>query len=194
MEVNPVDRSVTVERGAWAVEIRFEEIADRLEPVSLRISPAPGRRVRAITTTAVRRLNVATLIAQARAELLRAGAGRARLDEDAARAEVERRLARSTGRLRLDADHWIQVARVYTEARGAGAWPTRAVEQAFGVSYSRAAKYVNRARELGLLTKAGKGKASGTVHLAETPAAPGTRARLTAEGTVTRAPKGRGKR
>jgi len=170
VEVNTAEGSVSVARGAWVVEIRFDVIDQRLEPVMLKISPAPGRRVRPITTTAVRRMNVATLIAQARAELLRAGVGRARLDDDAARAEVERRLARSAGRLRLDADHWIEVARVYTQGRIVGA-PTRAVEQAFGVSYRRAAKYVNRARELGLLTKAGKGRASGTVHLAETLAA-----------------------
>ncbi|HYZ12233.1 MAG TPA: hypothetical protein VFA08_01310 [Actinomycetota bacterium] len=172
----------------WALLFQFDWIEDRLEPVGLTISPVAGRKRRPLTTTAVRRLNVASLIGRARGALLRAGVGMAEIDDEAAREELERRLTKS-GLTRLGADHWIRVAAVYAEARRKGEAPTRAVERAFGVSYGRAAKYVSRARELGLLTRAGKGKASGTVHLAAAGPTPRKHARLSADATVTKAKK-----
>jgi hypothetical protein len=68
------------------------------------------------------------------------------------------------GRPRLyDAEHWSEVAKVYTEA-----WrstderrraPTRAVAEHFTVAKSTAAKWVARCRDLGLLPPTSKGRA-----------------------------------
>ena len=203
MEVNPKTRTVRLgprkDTGQWVVQLRFEildEQAQVLECVEMSILSPKGRKPRPLDANSVRRLNTASLIHEAREALLAAGAGEAMLDAERLRQTAERGLSRSR-RSRLGSDHWVRVAEVYTEARRAGDPPTIAVMEDFGVSYSRAAKYVGRARELGLLTKAGKGRASGTIHYAEarlTLARQSGQPRGSAEAEVTKAKKERSPR
>ncbi|HXF72749.1 MAG TPA: hypothetical protein VNO79_09105 [Actinomycetota bacterium] len=184
MEVDVERLTVRFTERSWVVELRFEEIAHRLECVGLQLQPAEAHRPRPLTTSAIRRLRVATLIDRGREALLSRGVGPATaFDAEAATAEVERHLAET--RYRKPLSHWVRVAEVYARAVRAGNAPTKAVAQEFGVSYTRAAKYVTRARGLGLLTKEGKGQTSRPVHLgrAELRAS----ASLVAEGEVTEA-------
>lgn len=53
--------------------------------------------------------------------------------------------------------HWIEVAAVYTKAYKRQQAPTKAVADHFGVSKSTAAKYVAKARHLGLLPETKRG-------------------------------------
>ena len=57
-------------------------------------------------------------------------------------------------------EHYAEVARVYTAAWRSGASPTKAVEAWGSVSYPTAAKWVAKARTLGLLPPTTKGRPS----------------------------------
>ena len=56
-------------------------------------------------------------------------------------------------------EHYAKVAEVYRKAWLEGRPPTKAVEKKFGVSYSYAAKKVQKARELGFLPATTRGRA-----------------------------------
>lgn len=61
-----------------------------------------------------------------------------------------------------DAEHWREVARIYSEAWQAGDDPTTAVARHYYVSKSTAAKWVAKARnQLGLIPTTEKGRARG---------------------------------
>lgn len=69
----------------------------------------------------------------------------------------ESRAGRS-GPKKLDAHHFLTVAEIYAEAAKRSNKPTQAVADHFVISKSAAAKQVARARGMGLLPKAQKGK------------------------------------
>ena len=76
--------------------------------------------------------------------------------------ESLRRLRGDKGRRgRYGPDHWAAVARTYLRAYEFGEPPTQAVAEKFSVSKSTAAKWVAKARKLGLLGETTKGKAGG---------------------------------
>jgi Family of unknown function (DUF6214) len=156
----------SAETGRRVLELRFEildEHMQRLECVSFSILPAV--KVQAIDATFVRRLKVAALIDHAREALLREGAGGPAPDSEQMLQVAEAAFARTaTRRTRRGPDYFVRVAQVYTKALDHGKHPTKAVEKECGVSYSRAAKLVSRARELGLLTGTSPGRPSGTTH------------------------------
>lgn len=54
-------------------------------------------------------------------------------------------------------EHYAQVAEVYDEALDGGDPPTVSVAEAFAVPYSTAARWIRRARQLGLLPPATNG-------------------------------------
>jgi hypothetical protein len=60
---------------------------------------------------------------------------------------------------KYDPEHFAEVARIYREALGNRKTPTRAVARHFKTSHTAAAKWVAKARELGLLPKTTRGKA-----------------------------------
>lgn len=60
-------------------------------------------------------------------------------------------------------DHYQKVAQVYRDAWLQGKPPTKAVQSRFRVSYSYAAKKVQKARELGLLPPTTRGRASAAI-------------------------------
>jgi len=63
---------------------------------------------------------------------------------------------------RYGAEHWREVAAVYSEAANRGA-PTEAVRRHFHLSKSAAAKQVARCREMGLLPPTSRGRIEGGV-------------------------------
>lgn len=63
-------------------------------------------------------------------------------------------------RSRLGIDHYREVVRVYVEAMASGQAPTAAVAEHFECPRSTAARWVSKAREIGLLDPAAAGKAS----------------------------------
>lgn len=62
---------------------------------------------------------------------------------------------------RYPADHWRNVAEVYSAAWRGGRNPTEAVAEAFGLPYSTAAKHVARARAEGHLGRVSRGRPGG---------------------------------
>ena len=66
-------------------------------------------------------------------------------------------------------EHYRQVAEVYDEAIDAGDPPTQAVAETFDVPYTTAARWVRRARDLGLLPPPTPGLPLGNYSIAATP-------------------------
>ena len=60
-------------------------------------------------------------------------------------------------------EHYEQVAEIYDEAVEVGDPPTSALAEAFGVPYSTAARWIRRARALGLLPPPRGGVVRGNV-------------------------------
>jgi hypothetical protein len=63
------------------------------------------------------------------------------------------------GRKPLGPEHYLEVAEVYRKAHASGDHPTKAVAEHFSVGKSSAAKKVSRARDLGFLKPARRGRA-----------------------------------
>lgn len=72
---------------------------------------------------------------------------------------IEQR-SKGTGRKGHPPERWVKVAAVYREAHAQRQPPTLAVANEFNVSKSTAAKYVAKARHLGLLPPTTRGKPS----------------------------------
>jgi hypothetical protein len=144
----------------WQVVVHWAEIGQREEPVGLdirprgttieRLSPDPSRAA-PITATALRGLALGRVLQDAGSPDDQEPIGR-RSDFEAGRGS------------RLGRSHYEEVAEVYAAARRSGGKPTQAVKEHFGVSYSAAAKYVQRARhDFGLLTRTSQGKTSARI-------------------------------
>jgi hypothetical protein len=114
-----------------------------------------GGRLEVVTTALIRSLPVASLVRDIRrglSDLASHVAG------DPERSEKDRatllarssELAKSPRRVHED-DHFAKVADIYRAAWSAGDPPTKAVAEQMGATRSAAAKWVARARQLGLL-------------------------------------------
>lgn len=99
------------------------------------------------------RLPVADIIKRERAHL-----GALLEDEGHPEEEIRPWRERKPHGLELTRGEYDQVARVYREAWARGDNPTAAVQEAFGLSYSGAAKRVLRARRAGALPPTRQGK------------------------------------
>ena len=161
-------------RGPWLVRVMWANVQGRLECAGLEIRsyregaqawppelPTRDQEPAILTTTVIRKLPFATIVADLRRE--KAKAHRAFIDFLAAQPEYEseadqaklRRL-RSAGSRRASAN--AEVAQVYRQAWEDGRPPTRAVAAYFTISQSAAAKRVSRARQAGYLPATTRGK------------------------------------
>lgn len=189
--VDPDDKS------QWAVTFRWGPVgpAGTVECVGLELRsvPVPVERLghedpltswrdvkpQPVTTSRLRRLNLATLVAQEKAALgQRISAALPAIDEASARAgTVAREICAElttaaatrprggqTGRpARYGREHFEEVARVYRENySGLTSTPTKAVAEHFGVTSATAKKWVSRTRQMGMLGPTEPGRAGGT--------------------------------
>ncbi len=153
--------------------MKLEEVRGRVECVSLCIEPMGGPEP--ITSTFLRSLPVASVVDKALGDHLdfltdvaeRGGAIGMSEDTRERAAKARRRWERWTASRRggptpkYGPEHFEAIAATYTDALAARKPPTREVARHFQVSESTAAKWVARARALGLLPKTTKGKAKG---------------------------------
>lgn len=165
------------EGNAWEWTLEWDVLDGRVECVGFRLraipfgrSPgprpqlAPGQ-VRPLTASVLRQFPLGSTVANARGRqqkmlkrLRRAAPGHEKAI-DARLAEWERQRSVRPGRKGYGADHYSKVAEIYREAAALGNAPTRAVAEHFVVSKSAAAKWVARARGIGLLPPTQRGKA-----------------------------------
>jgi hypothetical protein len=161
--------------GPWLITMTWTGIEGREEPVGLvirsyresgqewpRVLPTLDQAPAVLTTTTLRELPFATIVADLRRE--RRGAHVGLVDHLAAQPEYQseadqaslRRL-RSAG-MRRPAAQLAEVARVYSQAWHDGLHPTQAVADYFTITPSAAAKRVSRARQAGYLPTTTRGK------------------------------------
>jgi hypothetical protein len=161
------------QRGPWLIVVTWAGIAGRLEPVGLEIRgyregdwptvlPARDQDPAILTTTTVRELPFATIVAELRRQRAAQHADfidfLAAQPENQAQADQEslRRLRSAGTRRHAEV---AEVAEVYRQAWEVnGLPPTRAVAAHFGISQSAAAKRVSRARQAGYLPLTTRGK------------------------------------
>ncbi|MDN4163355.1 hypothetical protein [Nocardioides abyssi] len=166
----------------WTVVVEWGDIDGRREAVGLRLRQASPPR-RPVTTSTLRRLRVADVVAQARQQEYEKHGGSlvaAYREAEAGNREnqhlleqvspgliedMEREAARfgdgGRGRPReYGEDHYAAVAAIYVEALAAGLPPLQAVARTRHVSRPTAARWVARARALGLLGPTTPGRAS----------------------------------
>jgi hypothetical protein len=150
----------------WDIEIEgWTDVDGRQEPIAMKISPAGFSSRRATVTSGLtgevlRRVPWGTLIRDDRVRLSKAlRSGEVRTSAALGSTdELADRFAPARGRTRTP-EALEAVATVYREAWHSGESPTRAVADAFQISYSTAAKRVAAARRAGHLPPASPGKA-----------------------------------
>jgi hypothetical protein len=160
-------------RGPWLIVVTWAGIRGRLEPVGLEIRgyregdwpsvlPTRDQGPAILTTTTVRELPFATIVAELRRQRAAQHADfidfLAAQPENQAEADQEwlRRLKSAGTRRHAEV---AEVAEVYRQAwEVTGLPPTRAVATHFGISQSAAAKRVSRARQAGYLPLTTRGK------------------------------------
>jgi hypothetical protein len=173
-------------RGSWHLGFDFTEIDGRLECVGINIRslrtklviddagqpqveyrPPLGGRPEPVTASLIRQIPVAFLVREAREGLGDVARWQA---SQPGRSAAERRTLSAVAdqldespRRVLDDDHFAQVAEIYREAWAAGdPAPTKAVAERMKASRSAAAKWVARARVMGLLGETKQGRPGGT--------------------------------
>lgn len=173
-------------KGPWHIGASFAEVAGRLECVGLDVRsfrarpvikegtpvmeyrPGVGGQPVPVTANLFRSLPVAFLARTARRDLgdlarfASTQPDRTPAQRRALR-EVAGQLAASPRRI-LDDDHFARVAEVYQQAWASGdSAPTKAVAEQLKASRPAAAKWVARARAMGLLGETEQGKPGGAV-------------------------------
>lgn len=157
-------------QGPWLITNHFGIVNGRRECVGLdvrsfkeagesddkrKVPLRPGASYQVLTASLMRSLPVATLVRNNRQGLADIAAHVAA--DPATSAEIREMLTERAGELRSstrrlhDADHFGRVAAIYSRAWEAGDPPTRAVAKEMNATRSAAAKWVARARQLGLL-------------------------------------------
>lgn len=167
--------------GPWEVVISWREgVGGAVVCTGLALSLRQGAPVAAVTSTLVRALPVAALIAAARRERFAEAGGH--LVEAVAEGQVVDVSAKlldglttasqawsavPTGRRReLGPQHFRDVAAEYSKAENTGSPPLMAVEKRWTVSRPTASRWVKEARDLGLLPPTMRGVARGNGPLA----------------------------
>jgi hypothetical protein len=137
----------------WRIHLWFEAIDGRIECTRFLMwmgdtpDGQPSPEGQPVTATALRGVNLGTLIDGLPRAVREQVAAHAQLAAVVERMPVE---PRRVGRKPLyDRDHWRKVAEVYRKA--AGRSPTKAVADHFNVSRATASGWVRRARDAGAL-------------------------------------------
>lgn len=159
-------------RGAWKVVFHIASVDGRKECVGIDVrsfdsdeeveDPRPllETRVENVSGPVLRRIPVADLLDQVR-EDLRSSLKSAGIEPDEIRILPSEEAGGRVGRPRTySVKHYEAVAHVYLVSWKAGFPPTKAIQQHFDVSFSKAARWVREARKLGLIGPSpGRGKA-----------------------------------
>ena len=167
IDLNPGEAS---HRGAWEdadgrmwqYALAWRRSGGRFECVKLLLAAPDGQ---VISATSLRRFPVGRLMEESRRshEALAQWAAEAvpgRREEQLADARLwEKSRAGRSGPKGYGAEHFVEVATIYQREALLGRKPTQAVARHFVVSKSAAAKWVAKARTMGLLPPAQKGKA-----------------------------------
>lgn len=161
-----VDQALTVTFGPRHhhvsdvnVTLSFADVGGRLECLSLSVDS-----VQPLSTTAIRRLNVGTLVERGRSQLSRQRPpAKAQLPHEQtvaiAASAIEKRGGRRPGH---SPEHYARVAEFYLEALQSGRKILPYVKRKAGAStVNQAAKWIQKARQLGLLDQTTRGKPSG---------------------------------
>jgi hypothetical protein len=176
-----------VDGSAWTLDLTFQgpvEPTGVVECVGLTLRAAGAPR--AVKTSHLRRLNLATLIGREKARLgaifRQAAEASVPWEQDEDRFGAMARGAKAVqtelaeglqprsqaqprpGRpAKYERSHFELVARVYADNyRGMASTPTKAVAEHFGASPATAKKWVSRARRMGLLGPTAPGQPGGT--------------------------------
>ncbi|MGH2462706.1 MAG: hypothetical protein ACRDFZ_03660 [Candidatus Limnocylindria bacterium] len=151
-----------VDGQVWTYDLHWRLANGRIECIGLDLRAPDGT---AITAAALRRFPIGELMARARRAQLalnqwvaRAMPGR-REEAIALATAWEQAHAGRSGPKGYGVEHFAEVATIYQREAVLGNRPTQAVANHFVVSKSAAAKWVARARTMGLLPPARKGKA-----------------------------------
>jgi hypothetical protein len=154
--------------GPWVIVVSLAEVRGRLECVGLDVQTSRPLKPTPLTASAYRALPLGEIVKAAKRKLLRdAGplggdVGLEKLKEKAQR-ELGRRDKSLGGAPGRPPEHFAEVADEYAKAWREGRPPVQAVAAWGGVSRSAAAKWVYRARQLGLLAPTTKGRPSGRI-------------------------------
>jgi hypothetical protein len=165
------------ERGPYLISVRFRASAEDWQAVGLGLGFAVEPEARSLRTSDLRKLRLPLIIEQAAAKLrgVPTGAGALPSAPRTSRSHLEylehllglRRaveaaeaaLPRPPGRPATPLRVLQEAARLYAAAFERGEPPTRAVAEGQKISYAAASRRIARARELGLLGLAERGKA-----------------------------------
>ena len=160
---------------AYLIRLYFADVGGRLECVRFEmgadLDAVSGPDPEVVTAVALRGVPLRALVDKALFEetkSLRSWARDVGLSDRQSRelgtlvAAAEASLGRAPGRPPLYTEgHFLQVAVEYTEAWKVGGHPRRAVADRWQVSFSTAAKWVARARQLGFLPPTERGRPRG---------------------------------
>lgn len=147
--------------GRWRYELRFELLDSRMQCVKIQLHAPTGA---GLTSADLRRFPIGRLFGEARVRMVAAEKWVAETvpdKRDEALAQVKAWEASQAGRpgpKGLGGSHFAEVAELYRREAALGRKPTKAVSTHYQVSKSAAAKWVARARTMGLLPPARKGK------------------------------------
>jgi hypothetical protein len=183
--------------GPWVIVVSLAEVRGRLECVGLDVQASRPLKPTPLTASAYRALPLGEIVKAAKQKLLRdAGPQGGDVELEKLKEKAERELRRRDtslgGAPGRPPEHFAEVANVYAKAWREGRPPVQAVEMWGGVSRSAAAKWVYRARQLGLLAPTTKGKPSGRIVALRASLAGGSE--MKAKGTVKKAKKGKARK
>lgn len=157
--------------GPWAIKLGFAAVNGRVECVSVVVEPLAHTPSEALTRQVLRMIPLAKLINQVREEPgtdLRRLVGLARwstlgeLKQHGLGLLATTESAPRRGRHRLDETTIRKATQVYLDPRN-GRAPTAAVARELNIARSTAAKYVRRARDMGLIAPTTPGRVSGAM-------------------------------
>lgn len=138
------------EDGPWLLRLHWRKSSGEGGPIGFELWPLPGRDPGPVTTTLLRQIPLAAisrrlsepLVADALVEPPGAASPR-----DRAKGQ-----ARAPGRpIKLDDEHYREIARRYSLAVDNNRPPRAVIQQAYGASGSTVSRWIARARELGFL-------------------------------------------
>jgi hypothetical protein len=151
------------QKGPFEITLDFRPLEGRMECVRFEVRLLWWDRPRPVTASLVRSIPLAKLIDRERSTF---APQRWEWPSDPAWAAADRRLwvarkrPKGGGRPpKYDVNHYVEVVRIYGEAYARNRTSTRAVAAHFRVSETAAAKWVAKARKLGLLLPTTRGKA-----------------------------------
>lgn len=151
---------------SWSVVLHLTLLRGRMECVGFEIlSYQAGEtdELRPVTASSLRQFPLGEIVSTELGKMFEMSSVVVDFDEERLEA-AKTTTARRGGRKGHGPEHYAEVAQVYSNVWAQGGHPTKAVAERWDVARGTAAKWVFRARELGLLELTTKGRAGG-VHV-----------------------------